>query len=416
MKKLITLVLALFIYNLSLNIDNCSAQWAQYSNGIGTYNVISFVLNGNTLYAGSEGQNSGPGNGVYFSNNYGTNWNYSGLSPYNVQCLAVSGTNIFAGTRTAGVFLSTNNGGSWTAVNNGLTQMRVQALTVSGNYIFAGCDNGAGVFRSTNNGANWSSCGLTGLGVFSFAVNGSNLFAGTNTGISLSTNNGGSWTQTSPPPVWVRSIVISGTKIFAGGDAGGVYLSTNNGGNWTVINSGFPAGDVTSVAIIGSNLLAGIDYPNTYWGVYFSSNNGSTWITKNDGFTWSPAPPICAFIIINNYIFAGTGGQVWRRPLSDFIGIKQISEVVPSKYSLEQNYPNPFNPTTNIRYELPKNGFIRFVVFDMLGREVETLVNEKQTPGTYEVTFDASKYSSGVYYYKLITDGFSETKKMILIK
>jgi hypothetical protein len=102
--------------------------------------------------------------------------------------------------------------------------------------------------------------------------------------------------------------------------------------------------------------------------------------------------------------------------LSEFVGINQISELVPSSYTLQQNFQNPFNPSTNIRYELPKSGFVKLVVFDALGREVETLVNEKQTPGTYEVTFDASKYSSGVYYYKLITDGFSETKKMILIK
>ncbi|MCX6163495.1 MAG: T9SS type A sorting domain-containing protein, partial [Ignavibacteriae bacterium] len=98
------------------------------------------------------------------------------------------------------------------------------------------------------------------------------------------------------------------------------------------------------------------------------------------------------------------------------IEIKQISEVVPSSYSLQQNYPNPFNSITKIHYELPKNGFVKLVVFDMLGREVETLVNEKQNEGTFEAKWNASHYSSGVYYYRLTMDGFSETKKMILIK
>ena len=74
------------------------------------------------------------------------------------------------------------------------------------------------------------------------------------------------------------------------------------------------------------------------------------------------------------------------------------------------------SPSTNIRYELPKSGLIKLVVFDMLGREIETLLNEKQNAGTYEVTFNASQYSSGVYFYRLTTDNFSETKKMLLIK
>ena len=85
-------------------------------------------------------------------------------------------------------------------------------------------------------------------------------------------------------------------------------------------------------------------------------------------------------------------------------------------FSLSQNYPNPFNPSTNIRYDLPKNGIVKLVVFDELGREIKTLVNENQTAGTYEATFNASQYPSGIYFYKLITDGFSETKKMLMIK
>jgi len=81
-----------------------------------------------------------------------------------------------------------------------------------------------------------------------------------------------------------------------------------------------------------------------------------------------------------------------------------------------QNYPNPFNPSTSIRYEIPKTGLVKIVIFDENGREVESLVNEKQTAGTYEATWDASKYPSGVYFYRLTTESYSETKKMILLK
>lgn len=97
-------------------------------------------------------------------------------------------------------------------------------------------------------------------------------------------------------------------------------------------------------------------------------------------------------------------------------GINQISSELPSAYSLSQNYPNPFNPTTKIKFSVPKAGDAKIVVFDIMGREVQTLVNEKLQPGTYEASFDGSALNSGVYFYKLTTDGFTETKKMLLIK
>jgi flagellar hook assembly protein FlgD len=97
-------------------------------------------------------------------------------------------------------------------------------------------------------------------------------------------------------------------------------------------------------------------------------------------------------------------------------GIKQISSEISDKYLLEQNYPNPFNPSTNIRYQIKNNTNVILKIYDISGKEIITLVNEKQNSGTYEVTFDGSELSSGVYYYKLTTGDFSVTKKMILIK
>jgi len=96
--------------------------------------------------------------------------------------------------------------------------------------------------------------------------------------------------------------------------------------------------------------------------------------------------------------------------------IKKIGDIIPNKYALSQNYPNPFNPTTNIRYDLPKNTFVKLIVFDMLGREVETLVYEKLNAGTYSVDWNASQYPSGVYFYYLQADSYTEVNKMILTK
>ncbi len=98
------------------------------------------------------------------------------------------------------------------------------------------------------------------------------------------------------------------------------------------------------------------------------------------------------------------------------IRVDKISSEVPADYHLSQNYPNPFNPKTIINYTLPKSNDVTLTVFDALGREVITLVNEYQTIGSYKVTFDASSISSGIYFYKLITNGFSDTKRMILVK
>jgi hypothetical protein len=90
--------------------------------------------------------------------------------------------------------------------------------------------------------------------------------------------------------------------------------------------------------------------------------------------------------------------------------------IVPSDFSLNQNFPNPFNPSTRIIYQLPQSGNIVLKVYDILGREVETLVNGFQNEGRYEINFDASLLTSGVYIYQLRTENYVNTKKMILLK
>jgi predicted acyl esterase len=105
-------------------------------------------------------------------------------------------------------------------------------------------------------------------------------------------------------------------------------------------------------------------------------------------------------------------------PLIGFvpIGIQPISSNVPSEFSLQQNYPNPFNPTTNIKFNIPKRDNVTLKVFNILGKEVATLVKENLKAGTYEVKFDGGNLSSGIYFYKLETQSYKETKKMVLIK
>jgi hypothetical protein len=113
-------------------------------------------------------------------------------------------------------------------------------------------------------------------------------------------------------------------------------------------------------------------------------------------------------------------------------GIATAGKEFPSNYSLEQNYPNPFNPTTKIRYAIPsyeyplqggaRGGFTQLKVYDILGNEVATLINERKQPGEYEIEFNASNpangtgLSSGIYYYQITSGSFTDTKKMVILK
>ncbi len=100
-------------------------------------------------------------------------------------------------------------------------------------------------------------------------------------------------------------------------------------------------------------------------------------------------------------------------------GINSLNEstnIIPNMFVLHQNYPNPFNPTTKIKYSIPVGSFVSIKVFDLLGREIITLVNEKKQQGTYQVEFDGKNLSNGIYYYRIITGDFTETKKFILMK
>ena len=112
----------------------------------------------------------------------------------------------------------------------------------------------------------------------------------------------------------------------------------------------------------------------------------------------------------------GTGDDYATIKYSQTVGIHQISNQIPAQYSLQQNYPNPFNPLTKLRFGISNLVFVSLKVYDAQGSEVATLVNEQFRPGTYEVNFNGSNFTSGVYFYRLVTDQFIETKKMILTK
>ncbi len=175
------------------------------------------------------------------------------------------------------------------------------------------------------------------------------------------------------------------------------------------------------------NILS-IDYDpddHTIWyagsdnnGVYKSVNAGITFSLFNNSFT--PSNKVIGISIdggTGDTIIVATDKRVYKVWASHIVtSIQPINNSMPDAFSLFQNYPNPFNPTTNIKFQMPKSGFVKLIVYDLLGKEIQTLVNEKLSPGTYEVDFDGSSLPSGVYFYMLESGNFTETKKMMLVK
>ena len=118
----------------------------------------------------------------------------------------------------------------------------------------------------------------------------------------------------------------------------------------------------------------------------------------------------------NAYIFAGTEDGIWRLSYPGAITRVEHFQDIPSGFVLEQNYPNPFNPTTNISYRLATNTLVALKVYDILGREIKTLVNERQAAGAHSVTFNAGTIASGVYFYRIQAGIFTQTKELVLSK
>jgi photosystem II stability/assembly factor-like uncharacterized protein len=395
--------------------DEIEAHWVQ-TNGPYAYggNVTAFAISGTNVFAGTEV------GGVFLSTNNGTSWARvnTGLTNTSVEALALLGMNLFAGTYNGGVFLSTNNGTSWAAVNTGLLNPFVTALAVSGTNLFAG--TWFGVFLSTDNGTSWTAAdtGLTYRNVYALAVSGSNLFAGTDDGVFVSTNNGTSWTHANtglPTNTYVDAFAVSGTNLFAGTEWG-VFLSTDNGTSWTRVSTGSSMNQVYALAVSlngtgGANVFAG-----TRHGVFLTNNNGTLWTAVSTGLGDSY---VDALAVNGANLFAGTYGHgVWRRPLSEMItSVREVTgNGLAEGYSLAQNYPNPFNPSTTIRFSLSKSGYVTLKVYDVLGREVGTLVDGVRAAGSYNVEWTPKNLASDVYLYRIQAGAFSDVKRLILLK
>ncbi|MCX8104239.1 MAG: T9SS type A sorting domain-containing protein [Ignavibacterium album] len=407
------------------------------------------------------------GGGLFKSTNNGTSWDPSsnGIAKSFISHFTFSagGAEWAAGIRNAGVFVSADSGFNWIARNNGLDNLpnpTVLSSIVKGTKWFIGTESN-GIFTSTNQGNEWISSGLVGeLPITAFALKGTNEIIVTRLvtdGVYRSTDDGNFWEQIMSgfvSPGGILAVAIGGAgNIFVGNASGYVLRSTNNGINWTGSEVAFGAGirflrqvglkwfaattngiyrstnfgvswelsglegnNVNFIAIKSSTDTLTLFASTNDSGVFFSTDNGTTWFSSNSGL---PIINITGIRSTGTYLYAGTGGEgLWRIKINDLItNVDQGSySTIPSEFNLSQNFPNPFNPSTKISWQSPVGSRQTLKVYDILGNEVATLVDEYREAGKYEIEFDSRTLSAGIYFYRLQADNFVQTKKMILIK
>ncbi|MDI6804948.1 MAG: T9SS type A sorting domain-containing protein [Bacteroidota bacterium] len=435
------------------------ATWTQQNSGLGHIYIKSMhISNDGSVYAGTVG------GGIYRSVDNCESWQQVGLISAYVKVLAVSPSNGFLFASTVGMSRSKDNGLTWEPINNGLSSRDVNNSEIKSisikpdGTIFIGFTNNwptTFVYRSTDNGDSWvlAQSGLQAGDIKGLTVDDSdNVYASNSAGVFKSTNNGVSWYRIGNVPdgklkfnslgdlflgsycgglwklpagdtVWVDLTSNYGSScIYSFFISSNDYLytdqkrSTDNGLTWTPM----PLGNMAYSYAENSqgHLFAGtFNYGS---GVKRSTDFGVTWVSINSGIPTNDVRSVA--IDADGFLYSGPWGYSLYKTTTSTVTSVEDMESIPSSFSLGQNYPNPFNPSTKISWQSPVSGWTTLKVFDMLGREVATLVDEYKQAGKYEFGFRPSAngsdfgFSTGVYYYRLTIGEYTATKKFLLLK
>ncbi len=400
-----------YLFSLWLFFVTTNAQIVWQPTGLSAICPAITVSNSGIIYTGSSTGD------VYKSIDNGANWTSSNIgAAFNIADIAIGSNGyMFLSTSQNGVYRSSNEGTTWQHLTM-TTGIEARDLEIKSGTIFASTkDNG--LAKSTDNGDTWvltsGSIPESNVGAFTITENGTLLLGvkGSN-GLYRSTDDGATWTLTNFPTSYrVYSLTVASNNIFAGTGEylDGIYKSVDDGATWQKLSNSSTSYEYYSNGILTSDGKLLIGVLNT--GIYGSTDMGNTWqlfnngLTSLYGFDLAQAP--------NGIIYATSGDGVFKSTGTTDIG-NESTDI--NSFQLEQNYPNPFNPSTTISYNLPAQQHVTLKVYDALGNIVATLVNEEQQAGVHSVNFDASRISSGVYFYRLETGIFSETKSMILVK
>jgi len=463
-------------YIAKLNNTDGSADPTWDPNAQANETVNTITVNGSDIYVGGNFTSLGGqtrNNIAKLNNTDGSadpTWDPNANS--GVEAITISGSDIYVGgyfsqigglTRYKIAKLNNTDGSadtSWDADASTYAGGTVNAITISGSDIYVG-----GVFTTIGGQTRRNIAKLnytdgsadtswhpaitdgTSISVNAISINGSDIYAGgkfylmggqTRYGIAKLNNTDGS-----ADPSWdanlnygsdVRAIVINGNDIYVGGDLKDPYFIVYTDGALPVELTGFTANflnnevhlnwqTATEVNNYGFEIQRTTPHPPPYQGGGDEVGGGWKTVGFANGSGNSNSPKEYSFTYKN--IKAGTYKyrlkQIDNNGTFEYSDVVEVSLGVPEKFALEQNYPNPFNPTTKIKYSISDVGAslmkpVTLKVYDVLGEEVKTLVNEQKPAGNYEVEFDASNLSSGVYFYTLTAGDFSATKKLILLK
>lgn len=422
------------IYNTSANLgiskstDNGSS-WVQKNYNLFLPGISSFAFgNGSEIFGVS-------GYGMIYSPDNGASWETRGSSLPTTFINSIYRDEagfLMTGLRRYGIYRSDNNGISWESSSQGISPQGVfKNIKHSPNgFIYATSSpinfpDSFKVYLSSDNGFTWEKVfqqSSIGLEYFFTIDNAGTLYlAGTNssfeTTVLNSTDNGQTWNENILKQFFmINNFTSSENKLYFI-FSNNVYTSTDMGASLNQLNNG--GWETSNIGTIAVNSLQHI-FITAGSSFYVTTDNGNTWTQQNSGL---PSAQINTLQLDDaGYLYGITYYDgIFRSLNSTLTSVTSQSNYSPEGFSLKQNYPNPFNPSTIIRYEIPSNitgqtSNVQLIIYDALGKEIATLVNESQYAGSYEVTFEGSNFASGVYYYKLKTENFEKVMKMILLK
>ena len=435
-----SILLFIIAFNFS---DNGNGGWTQQFLPSNLPGITDITFTDSLTGYAVTGVDAGNSSYIIKTTNGGDNWdiNLTDSTGRNFTKVKFLDNNTgFAGTNyaTGGgrLYKTTNGGDEWIILNNpneyfsydDISVLNEQEIWAARDLPFDG-----GVYRTTNGGLNWQrkyydiSQGADRI----YMINSRIGFIAdgnvTNSRLWKTSNAGNNWSLLSGYGFYKMEFIDS----LEGYKSDGSLKHTIDGGlSWETIlpiQQGNPPHVIRDFSLLndtiwGVNPSGNILYPNNQFRgvIYRSTNRGMNWGYQLPDTSFRiPFFVFCDFVNKNvGWAYSGvhtiTGGDTITYPLTS---INNTGTQVIDHYILSQNYPNPFNPTTKIKYQLNKSGFVNIKVFNILGKEIEVLINARQSAGEYDVSFDASNNPGGVYFYSLYVDNkIINTKKMILIR